>query len=735
MYRRFDSYMRRPELALWPRQTRGWPVNAPILSLDIRYEHDTVTARQRARQIARLLGFDAQDQTRISTAVSEIARNAFNYAGGGRVEYLLEGRTAPQLLIVKVSDSGPGILNLDTILEGRYSSHTGMGLGIVGARRLMDQFHIESTPGRGTTVSLKKLLPRRSILIGPPQLAALSASLVREEPQNAFQELQHQNQELVRALEEIRARQAELTRLNRELEDTNRGVVALYAELDEKADHLRRADQVKSRFLSNMSHEFRSPLHSIMALTGLLLGRVDGDLTAEQEQQVTFVRRAAQDLLELVNDLLDLAKVEAGKVEIKPVEFEVSNLFAGLRGMLRPLLLNPSVNLVFDDASQIPALFTDEGKVSQILRNFISNALKFTDRGEIRISAEAHGNNEVRFTVKDTGIGIAAENLEIIFKEFTQIDHPIQKRVRGTGLGLPLTKSLATLLGGRVGVESELGAGSTFTLQIPARFEIEKPEPPAPIVEQPAAANTLPVLVLEDSPDMLMLYRSYLRNSGFHVVPAATTREAEALLEYLKPAAIVLDILLQAEETWEFAARLKQDPATREIGLIIATSVDDAPKGFHLGADAYLRKPFERADLVGELRALAGKPPLTRVLIIDDEERDRYVLKQRLNELPLIIEEADSGVEGLRKTVTRKPDLIFLDIVMPDLTGFEVLRQLKAEPASKDIPVIVVTSHTLSGPERDELLIRASEIINKEKIAFTDFADIIERIKAHPEKG
>ncbi len=312
-------------------------MSLPILSFSIRFEHDTVAARQRARQIARLLGFDHQEQTRISTAVSEIARNAFNYAGGGRVEYLLEGRTAPQLFIVKISDSGPGIRDLDTILEGRYQSQTGMGLGIIGARRLMDQFQIDSEPGRGTTVWLKKLLPKRARLVTATEIAQVASALIQERPQDAFQELQHQNQELLGALEEIRTRQADLTRLNRELEDTNRGVVALYAELDEKADYLRRADELKSRFLSNMSHEFRSPLNSILALSGLLLGRTDGDLTPEQAQQVGYVRRAAQDLLELVNDLLDLAKVEAGKVEVKPVEFEAENLFAALRGMLRPV--------------------------------------------------------------------------------------------------------------------------------------------------------------------------------------------------------------------------------------------------------------------------------------------------------------------------------------------------------------------------------------------------------------
>ncbi len=183
----------------------------------------------------------------------------------------------------------------------------------------------------------------------------MAAQLAGEGPQDAFQELQHQNQELLKAMEEIRTRQIELTRLNRELEDTNRGVVALYAELDEKADHLRRADELKSRFLSNMSHEFRSPLNSILALSGLLLDRSDGELTAEQEQQTEYIRKAARDLLDLVNDLLDLAKVEAGKVEAKPLEFRVADLFAALRGMLRPLLLNQAVDLVFEDVDQIPA--------------------------------------------------------------------------------------------------------------------------------------------------------------------------------------------------------------------------------------------------------------------------------------------------------------------------------------------------------------------------------------------
>ena len=333
-------------------------MSARIVALELRRHEDIVTTRQRARQLAGLMGFDAQDQTRIATAVSEIARNAVRYAHGGTIEFQIEGRTAPQVLIVKVRDEGPGIADLPLVLSGRYRSQTGMGLGIVGARRLVDQLDIESTAGKGTTVVLKKILPARAPLIDAARLSAMGGALQKEPAQSALDEVQQQNQELLRALDELRRRQDELITLNRELEDTNRGVVALYAELDEKADHLRRADDMKSRFLSNMSHEFRTPLHSILALTRLLLDGTDGPLSSEQERQVGYVRSSATSLLELVNDLLDLAKIEAGKVDVRPIEFEVAELFSALRGMLRPLLVSERVELVFGDADRPPATCT-----------------------------------------------------------------------------------------------------------------------------------------------------------------------------------------------------------------------------------------------------------------------------------------------------------------------------------------------------------------------------------------
>lgn len=700
-----------------------------ILTLAIACERDTVAARQRARQIARLLGFEAQDQTRISTAVSEIARNAFNYAGGGRVEYSIEGRTSPQLFIVQIRDSGPGVRDLENILEGRYKSSTGMGMGILGARRLMDQFQIESAPGKGTTVWLKKLLPRRSRVWNPQDLPGLAASLAGEGPQDAFEELQHQNQELLNALEEIRTRQIELSRLNRELEDTNRGVVALYAELDEKADHLRRADELKSRFLSNMSHEFRSPLNSILALSGLLLNRSDGELTPEQEQQTEYIRRAARDLLDLVNDLLDLAKVEAGKVEAKPLEFRVSDLFAALRGMLRPLLLNQAVDLVFEDVDQLPAMFSDEGKISQILRNFISNSLKFTERGEVRVSASLTGDDVV-FSVADTGIGIAPQDQQRIFQDFAQVDHPIQRRVKGTGLGLPLSKKLATLLGGEVRVESQPGIGSTFAAQVPLRFEPRHElslASESAVVAAEAETGSLPVLVLEDKVDMIMMYRSYLKNSGFQLIPASTIRDAQEVLERIRPKAIILDLILRAEDSWKFLATLKQDARTRDIPVMIASTIEDQAKAFHLGVDEYLLKPVERTALLERLRALTAQAVAPRILVIDDDESARYLLKQQFRESNMVIQEASDGAEGIRVVAKERPNAIILDLTMPGMSGFEVLDVLKNDVATKDIPVVICTSRILTESERLQLTGKTLAILSKGEQAQDEIAEVVRR--------
>ncbi|HYR96515.1 MAG TPA: ATP-binding protein [Candidatus Binatus sp.] len=685
-----------------------------ILSVTIKYERDVVLARQRARQIAGLLGFDPQDQTRIATAVSEIARNAFSYGRGGKVAFQVEGVTPPQVLVVRVTDEGPGIEDVRRILEGRYRSSTGMGLGIVGARRLMDQFDIESAPGRGTTVTLKKLLPRRAPLSGALDVGRIADELARQKPQDPVEEIQQQNQELLRALEELGKRQDELAALNQELEDTNRGVVALYAELDEKADHLRRADDLKSRFLSNMSHEFRTPVNSIQALARMLIERTDGDLGPEQERQVGFIRKAADALSELVNDLLDLAKVEAGKIVVRPVEFEVENLFGALRGMLRPLLVNESVALVFEEPEGLPPLQTDEAKVSQILRNFISNALKFTERGEVRVRAElANGGRAVAFSVVDTGIGIAPEDQDRVFLEFTQIDSPVQRKVKGTGLGLPLCRKLAELLGGAVSVDSTPGIGSTFTAVIPVAYAPALGASPAWEVD----TERLPVLVVEDSADTVLIYDKFLSGAGFQVLPARTLREAREALLAVRPRAIVLDIMLRGEDAWTFLVEVKGRHETREIPIFVVSTVDDERKAMALGADAYWLKPIDRQRLVQTLTRLTAPDSVKRVLVVDDEEISRYLLRQNLAGPHHVVSEASSGADAIRLARAERPDVICLDLVMPDMDGFEILQQLKTDPVTRDIPVVIVTSKHLEEAERRTLLQRASTILAKDAVS------------------
>ncbi|AWM92618.1 histidine kinase [Pseudomonas sp. 31-12] len=267
--------------------------------------------------------------------------------------------------------------------------------------------------------------------------------------------------------------QSESAALREELDETNQGVLALYAELDNQAEELRQASDLKSRFLSYMSHEFRTPLGSILSIASLLTDEIDGPLSPEQHKQVAFVSTAARELSDMVDDLLDLAKIEAGRITISPAWFDMFDLFAALRGMFRPIVDATAVDLIFEEPVGLPRLYTDDKKLAQILRNFISNSLKFTTRGEVRVSASLEGSSQVRFAVTDTGIGIAAELHGALFEDFSQVDSPLQKRLRGTGLGLSLCKRFAALLGGEVGVESTPGVGSTFFVIIPLAIAME----------------------------------------------------------------------------------------------------------------------------------------------------------------------------------------------------------------------------------------------------------------------
>lgn len=701
-----------------------------LLRMEIRREHDVVLIRQRARLIAAALKFDSQDQTRIATALSEIARNAFQYAGGGMVEFQIQNNPEPALQI-SVSDKGRGIADIKEILDGKYVSATGMGLGVIGARRLMDVFRVD-TSSKGTTVVIGKKIPSKSLVLGKKELDSLLAKIERQGPQDAYDELQQQNQELLRTLDELRARQLELAQLNRELDETNRGVVALYAELDDRADFLQRASELKSHFLSNMSHEFRTPLNSISALSQILLDRLDGDLSLEQEKQVRFIKGSAQDLTDLVNDLLDLAKVEAGKVTIRPSQFDVNTLFAALRGMLRPLLAqNSSVKLLFEDPEEDIQIYSDEAKVSQILRNFISNALKFTERGEVRVSVKQRKDGTISFSVADTGIGIKEEDQERIFQEWTQVEGKLQKVAKGSGLGLPLSRKLAQLLGGNVDVKSQVGVGSTFTVAIPISFEGQTEVVSVPEMNRELDATKSPVLVVEDNREALFIYEKYLKGSRFQVIPANNISEARQAVRTFRPMAIVLDVLLQGEHSWDFLRDLKDDPATRDIPVYVVTVVDNREKAFSLGADGFYAKPIDRIWLLNQLEGLAVAELKPRILVIDDDAASRYLVQSLLADSDYELLEATGGAEGLRMVEEYKPALVVLDLSMAEVDGFEVLEALRRNAKTSALPVIVHTSRPLEEEDyarlRSAIDIIPKSIMGSRELAMSRFSQALQK--------
>ena len=671
----------------------------PILTLEIRHETDVVLGRQRARQIAAILGFPQLDQTRIATAVSEITRNAFQYAAGGRVEFLIDSGTPPTFLI-RVRERGPGIEELQAVLDGQYTSQTGLGIGIIGAKRLMDHFEIKSSPAEGAVVTMVKNLPKRLGAFTTQDLSKVSRELTQRAPQGLLGELEQQNRELMRALDELKERQAEVAELHsRELDETNRGVVALYAELDENAQALRRISELKSRFLSNMSHEFRTPLNTILSLSGFLLNRSDGDLLPEQEKQVTFIRRAAEGLSALVNDLLDLAKVEAGKAVVRSKSFELSNLFDNLRGTTQPLLVSGQVSLVFEEPLDIPTLRTDDGKLGQILRNLLSNAIKYTERGEIRVAASRGPGDTVILSVRDSGIGIAPGDQEHIFEEFGQIEGPLQGRIKGTGLGLPLSRKLAELLGGAVSVRSELGVGSTFFAVIPRVFHESGGSPFPPSTNPEVEPARLPLLVVEDDPVDLLLYAKLLEGFGCHVLLARTLDEARRALRRTRPVAVLLDIVMEAESGWTLFAELKARDKTKNIPVIVLTVVDGQERALELGGDDFCLKPIDRGWLLDRLGVLRTWGSVEKILLIDDSESDRCLLREVLSEIGYRkVNEAPDGQEGLRLVREERPDVIFLNLMMPDMTGLEVLERLKQRAATPAVPVIIITSKHLRRP-------------------------------------
>ncbi|MER7168215.1 ATP-binding protein [Micromonospora sp. NPDC000207] len=433
-------------------------------------EHDIFLVRQRGREVAAAVGLDHQDQVRIATALSEVARDLLACCGGADVTFATvghpDGRFSLQIDLAPVRPLPGGV----------YQPQSG------AVARLVDVLSV-TTVGEATVVRMSRRAPASASEPDPQRLAELRSELEHAAPGTALEELTTQNDQLIAALDEVRSQRDELAVLNEELEATNRGVmalynqlteeleatnqgvVALYAELDEKSAQLRAASESKSRFLANVSHELRAPVTAIIGLGRLLADSGSDPLTTEQTRQVDLIRSSAADLLSLVNELLDLAKAESGRIEPTWSEVDLRALFGQLRGTVRALATRPEVALTVEEPPQPSLVRTDEVLLAQVLRNLLHNALKFTEQGEVRMRAEGR-DGRWELSVTDTGVGIAPELHERVFEEFYQV--PGTSRSNGTGLGLPYARRLVTLLGGTLELSSESGRGSRFTVVLPA---------------------------------------------------------------------------------------------------------------------------------------------------------------------------------------------------------------------------------------------------------------------------
>jgi signal transduction histidine kinase len=441
-------------------------MGGPVITLPLRSEEDVLLTRRRARDLAGFLQLGAEAQSRLATAVAEVARLAQRHGSEGEVELAVADEPPAAVVTIR------GIAHV--ALTGTPPGESGDRLDLASLHQLVDR--VEASDDAGTAyVRLTSELEADAWVPGVEELAHVLGSLQRHESGEAeatVNELRMQNAELVSALAMLRERERELTALNRELVDTNRGVTVLLAELGQQAEELRERAAGSASFLSALTHELRTPLYAVRGMAEAILREGGDQLHPRLREDVRLIDGAMEEALDLVNDHLDLVRLAAGRAIVRVSEVRVDELFSALRGIVAHLPRSPNVAVVFDDVNGVPPLRTDGSKLGQILRNYVVNGLKFTERGEVRVSANAvAAGRRVRFAVADTGPGLDADEQARVFEEFVQLGRPGQVgELRGSGLGLPICKRLATLLGGEVGVSSEPGRGTTFTATIPAIF-------------------------------------------------------------------------------------------------------------------------------------------------------------------------------------------------------------------------------------------------------------------------
>jgi PAS domain S-box-containing protein len=476
------------------------------------------------------------------------------------------------------------------------------------------------------------------------------------------------------------------------------------------------ATQAKSVFLANMSHELRTPMNAIIGFSRLVMRRSQDVLPQRQYENLEKILISAEHLLTLINDILDLSKIEAGHMEIHPVSFQLEPLVDVCLHTLEPMVQNERIRFVKEIEAALPLLTTDQDKVKQILVNLLSNAVKFTTEGTITITAR-HYDGEITIAVIDTGIGIPAEALEHIFAEFRQVDNSTTRQYGGTGLGLSISRRLAQLLGGDIIVQSTFGVGSTFTVTLPLHYDATPLGTRVATIPSREESLSPPesdkiILAIDDDPDVIYLLRENLTEAGYCVVGATNGEEGLQQARALRPLAITLDILMPHKDGWQLLHELKTDATTRDIPIIVLSIVDNKALGYQLGAFDYLLKPFDREAI---LAALTRIPPQRgRLLVVDDDVQIVDLVRQFLEGEPYEVMAAADGQEALEAISQQQPDILLLDLLMPRLDGFAVIERLRQDAQYHQLPIIVLTAKTLTAAEYARLEQSVRTVIQKQ---------------------
>jgi len=518
----------------------------------------------------------------------------------------------------------------------------------------------------------------------------------------------------------------------------------LVERLSESNTELERASRLKSEFLANMSHELRTPLNAIIGFSELLLDEpAEGYDRPARTAYLETIHESGQHLLALINDILDLSKVEAGKMELRLERCVVSDLLAQVINTVEPLAARAHVTVVID-ADGTVELSADEGKLKQILYNLLSNAIKFTPAGGRVTVATRRLADSVELTVTDTGIGIAGEDQERIFQEFQQLDAGPDRQRGGTGLGLALTRRFAELHGGRVWVESTPGQGSRFHVSLPLRSVAEASDAlsevgDVPLAEPPRRGDRPLVLVVEDDVRAANLLTLYLGRGGYRTDVVADGAQALDAAKALQPVAITLDILLPSLDGWEVLRELKRDEKTRDIPVVVVSVVGNEELGYALGAVDYFVKPVDRQALLARLGRYTFTTKVrqreVRVLVVDDDPSAVTLLDGILRPAGFTVLGATGGAEGIATAQADHPDLILLDLMMPDVSGFEVIRALKSDDHTRNIPILVVTAKDLSDEDKVALNGHVAAVLRKGDLAGVELLALLDEIVArlgHP---